>query len=272
MINLKPLEFGDIFNYTFRILKRKFLHLYIAMGWLHLPLALLYSYYYINAMDWPFFDPGQDVAVFGFDTLLRIYLVLIVYLFFQQVLKPLTDAGAVEVISRTLRGEETAAGDIFRSIFGGWNWLRLLAIGAAVSAIVFMGALALVLPALFFSVTFALVTPVVMVERGSVWRTLSRSWSIVLKDLGRVILVFLVMNMLTHFVTVVVTMPVTLVTVLLTYLQVEHTFWNLALPLLSGFLSLLAAPLPVIAMTLLYHDLRARREGTDLERRIDAIL
>lgn len=272
MHNLGPMEFGDIFNYTFRILRRKFLHLYLAMGWLYLPLGLFYNYYYHTALGESVFGPfGQAVPAFGFDTLLRSYLILFIYVFLQQALNPLTTAGAVQVVTRTLKEEETTAGDTFRAIFRDWTWLKLLALGAVVTVIMFMGALALLLPALFFAVAFSLVTPVVMVEGGGPWRALSRSWSIVLKDLGRVILVFLVMGLLAYFVTGVVTAPVALGMMVLMFLQVEQTFWYLALAMLSGFLNLLAAPVPVIAMTLLYHDLRTRREGIDLEQRIGAI-
>ena len=273
MNNLKPLEFGDIFNYTFRILRRKFLHLYMAMGWLYLPVALLYSYYYNRTLGWSFAGTlGQTGSGFGFDKLLQTYVILGIYILVQQALRPLTAAGVVKVVTATLRGEETSPGDIFRAIFGNWKWLKLLALGAVITLTLFMGVLALLLPALFFSVTFSLVAQVLMVEGGSVWRALSRSWSMVLKDLGRVVLVFLVMGLLTYFVAGVVTTPITLGTGLLIAFEVENPIWFMALSLLSSILGLLVAPVPIIALTLLYHDLRARREGIDLEGRIVALL
>ncbi|NLA27476.1 MAG: hypothetical protein GX878_08800 [Firmicutes bacterium] len=272
MNNLKPLEFGDIFNYTFRILRRRFLHIYIAMGWIYLPIALLYSYYYNKTLGWSFAGAlGQTGSDVGFDILLQTYALLGIYTLVQQILRPLTAAGVVKVVTMTLRGEETSPGDIFRSIFENWNWLKLLALGAVITVTLFMGALALLLPALFFSVTFSLVTQVLMVEGGSVWRALSRSWSMVLKDLGRVALVFLLMGLLTYFAASVVTTPITLGMGLLIAFEVENIIWFMALSLLSGFLGLLIAPVPIIALTLLYHDLRARREGIDLERRIDIL-
>lgn len=241
------------------------------MGWLYLPLALLYSYYYNSALGWSFAGPTGQAGP-GFDNLLRSYMILGIYLLLQQALKPLTAAGVVGIVTGTVRGEEAALGDIFRSIFGGWHWLRLLALGAIIAVIMFMGALALFLPLLFFGLAFALVTQVMVVEGAGVWRSLSRSWSMVLQDLGRVILVFLVMGLLSYFVIGVVTTPVSLGVMLLMYLQVDNIIWFMALSLLSGFLGLAVAPVPTIALTLLYHDLRARREGTDLESRIESVL
>ncbi len=241
------------------------------MGWLYLPLSLLYSYYYNRALGWPLMgSPGQ--TGFGFDTLLRSYLILGVYFILQQALKPLTAAGVVSIVTGTMRGEERALADVFRSIFGRWNWLRLLALGIVIAVIIFMGALALFLPALFLSLAFSLVTQVMVIEGESIWGSLSRSWSMVLRDLGRVILVFLVMGLLSYFVVGVVSTPATLGAMLLMYLQVDNSIWFMVLSLFSSFLGLAVAPVPIIALTLLYHDLRARREGIDLESRIESML
>lgn len=241
------------------------------MGWLYLPLSLLYSYYYNSALGWSLVGSlGQ--AGFSFDTLLRSYMIMGVYLILQQALKPLTAAGVVSIVTGTMQGEETALCEIFRSIFGRWNWLRLLALGIVIAVIMFMGALALFLPALFLGLVFSMVTQVMVIEGEGIWGSLSRSWSMVLKDLGRVILVFLVMGLLSYFVVGVVTAPVTLGAMLLMYLQVDNSIWFMALSLFSSFLGLAVAPIPIIALTLLYHDLRARREGTDLESRIESLI
>ncbi len=243
------------------------------MGWLYLPVALLYSYYCNTTLGWSFAGTmGQVSSGFGFDTLLQTYALLGIYTLVQQALRPLAAAGVVKVVTGTMRGEETALIHVFRSIFRGWNWLRLLALGAVIAVFMFMGMLALFLPALFLALAFSLVTQVMVVEGTGVWRALSRSWSMVLKDLGRVILVFLVMSLLSYFVTGVVTTPISLGVMLLMYLQVDSSIWFMALSLLSGFLGLAVAPVPIISLTLLYHDLRYRREGTDLESRIESML
>lgn len=271
MSNLKPMEFGDIFSYTFRILRHKYWHLYLAMGWLYVPLGLAYSYFSYQTVGQLFGAPGQLFPPVGFDTLLRTYLFMFLYLLLQQILKPLTGAGAVFIVARTLHGEEYTLGEVFGAIFSRWTWLKLLAAGAVVTAGMVMGVLALVLPALLLFVTLSLVTQAVTLEGAGVWRALSRSWSMVWRDIGKVLLVLLVMTVLTYVVTGIVTTPITVATLVMTFLEVDQALWYILLSLLSGFLGLLVAPVPVIAMTLLYFDLRARREGLDLEQRIGGI-
>lgn len=270
VFNLKPMEFGDIFSYTFRILFHKFFYFYLLMGWIYIPLGLLYNYHSFSLM--PDFGLSNEmvVPVFGLDQMLRLYLSAILYMILLIFLSPLAYAGVIKVVSQLMHGEETSLGGAFRSVFENGRWLRLLAVGVVVSVSTFMGFLAFVLPALLLFVTLSLVPQVVMLEEGGVWQSLSRSWSITLRDLGKVVLVLLVMTILTYIVSYTIGSIITIPVLILMFLQIESALLYFVFGLISNALEVVVAPIPVIAMTLLYYDLRIRREGIDLEKRIEA--
>ncbi len=270
MSNLKPMEFGDIFNYTFRVLRHRFLFIYPAMGWIYLPVAFFLNYYNF-ALSGEVMFYGPEEAHLGFDAFIRSLVMMLLIMVLQMVLKPLTDAGAIKIVSQTMEGKESLLSEVFHAVFEGGNWLKLLAAGAVVAVITSMGALFLLLPALLFMVMFSMVAQVVMVERGGVWKALSRSWSLAWSNLGRVLLVLLVMYLLVYVFTSIVNLPISLFLTALPYLQVEPGLWTIGLSLAAGFLDLIAAPVPVIAVTIMYFDLRARREGLDLEQRLEAL-
>ncbi len=261
--NIKPLEFGDIFNYTFRILFRKYLTLCGLMAWVYVPLGLLYSYYNYLYI----WEPG----VFNFDYLIRTYIFLLIYAILQQVLGPLAQGGVVKVTSGFFYEEETSFGDAFRNVFQKGLWLTLVVLGLLIGVSVFLGMLLLILPGIFLAITFSMAAPAAVLEGGGAWRSLSRSWSLALKNLGRVISVYLLMHIITSIISGVVTMPVTIGLFILPMMGIESALIFVILGFLSSILGMLAAPIPVIAVTLLFLDLRMRHEGADLEYRVLAL-
>jgi len=265
------MEFGDIFNYTFRILRQKFPYIYLAMGWIFVPISFFYNYYSFHLGDAMTVAPGQEIPVSPWADLINIYLVFLIFLLIQQILYPLTNAGVIKIVSGIMHGDDVSVKEIFPRIFSNLNWLKLLGLGIIITVSYLLGGLFLFLPTLLFIVMFCMSTTVLMIEQKSVLSSLTRSWSLAWNHLGRVIPVLLVMGLLAYVISYVVTIPVSVLMSIILILEVDASIWFFFMALLTSLLELLAAPIPVLAVTLMYFDLRARREGIDLEQRIKEI-
>lgn len=262
--NFKPLEFGDIFNYTFRILFRKYFTLCGLMAWIYVPLGIFYSYFY-------YFFLWEPVSA-SFDFQLRTLLLSLAYFTVQQIiLGPLAQGGVIKVASGVFFEEDIGFGEAIRAIFRNRIWLTLIILGIVVGISVLFGFIILILPGIFLTIAFSMAAPAAMLEEGGVWRSLSRSWSLVLKDFWRVLLVFLVMGLITYVVTAVVSAPISIALTVLLMLGIDNLILITVLGFLSNVMGVFTAPIPIIAVTLLFHDLRMRHEGIDLEHRVQAL-
>lgn len=262
--HLKPLEFGDIFNYTFRILFRKYFTFIGLMAWIYVPLGLFYSYFYYFFM-W-------ETLFVSFEQQLRTILFSMAYMILQQlVLGPLAQGGVIKVATGVFFSEDVRFMEAVRALFSNRIWLTLILLGIVVGICVIFGFIALILPGIFLTLVFSMASPAAMLEGEGVWRSLSRSFSLVLKDFWRVSLVFLVMGLITYLTTAVVSAPLSVAMSVLMLIGTEHTILLAVLGFFSNVLGVLAAPIPIIAITLLFHDLRMRHEGMDLAHRVQAL-
>ncbi len=257
----KPMEFGDIFNYSFRILRYKYILICLVMGWLYLPFSFLQNYMEFAQMQEFMFNPaaGPD----GFPKQMLFILVA------QMCLSLLMIAGPTRVVAEIIQGREIRLSAVFRFIFQNWVWLKLLAAGVLIMLAVFLGVFALIIGALFPLVVFSMVAPVMIVEKGGVFYALGRSFMLAWNNFGRVIAVLLVSLVLFYVLYFVADLPRDLLLIALGYFQLQHVFWHVAAGLIVSFFHLLIAPVLPVVVTLMYFDLRARREGFDLEKRLE---
>jgi hypothetical protein len=174
------------------------------------------------------------------------------------ILTPLVTGAATKAISERYLGNEITVGAALKFSWG-YVWTLLL-IHFVVGIIVTVGTFLFVIPGVFFWLSYILVVPVTVLENirdGN--RVRQRSWDLVTDHRWKVFAVVVVL-IVPQFV-LSISGPL--------YLQyvfgMESALGEVMGGLLSGLMSLLLYPLQAIAITLLYYDLRIRKEGFDLE-------
>jgi hypothetical protein len=125
------------------------------------------------------------------------------------------------------------------------------------------------LGALFFYVRFLLATQAIVLEGQGPLAGLGRSWRLVGGSFWRTVGVMLLMFILTYLLS---TLPTTMVSFALTFSSggaLDSLTRNQVITTLVAYIGLIVAlPLQLAVYTLLYYDLRVRKEGYDLELQV----
>ncbi|MCD4784650.1 MAG: hypothetical protein K8T10_12585 [Candidatus Eremiobacteraeota bacterium] len=125
----------------------------------------------------------------------------------------------------------------------------------------------LIIPALiliFISITLSLTNQAIVLEVKDIVEAPKRSFRLVVRHLGKVLLVLVFTGLL-------VSIPHIAYTTVLTGIQIQLPWISLLIKIGSAFITILVAPIVHIVHTYLFLDLKVRDEGTDLLLRADKI-
>ncbi len=274
MADIRPMNFGEILDGALMIYRRHFgLFLKLALAALSVPVLLL-VYFGLRAVS--------EVMVNPVRTLLFLFPVGILYYIATLVLT----AGTIRIISDSYLGRAPRLQDALA--LGISKILPLIAVGlgkAIVLGLIMVGAGAVagifgavlkgsalgvllivtfVCVALWFTIFVAcgygVTTPVVVLEElSSSFDAFSRSWDLTrnfkLKVLGLAVVAFLLCNFL----------PSQVLQAIANAVMRTAPAAGIALTALAVILPLILAPVIAAVITLMYYDLRVRREAFDLQ-------
>lgn len=274
MTDLRPMNFGEILDASLMIYRRHFgLFLKLAFVALSVP-VVLFVYFGLRAFG--------DLLTNPLRTVLYILPVGIVYYAATLVLT----AGTIRIISDSYLGRDPRLHDALA--LGLSKIVPLIAVGlgkaivlglimvgagvvAAISAAVFKGSGAgmllvfvLVCAAVWFTIFVAcgygVTTPVVVLEElGSSFDAFGRSWELTrnfkLKVLGLAVVAFLLCNIL----------PSQVLQGVANVVMRTAPVAGIGLTVAAVILPLILAPVIAAVITLMYYDLRVRREAFDLQ-------
>lgn len=164
------------------------------------------------------------------------------------------------VIGKAVLGKAIHFGEV-------WQELRsrlpaLIGLTVVVTLIVAVGLLLFVIPGIWLGVLFSLATPALVLERGRVGNSLSRSRDLVSGSWWRVFGVLLVALLVTFVIGVIIQLPFELAIDASNGLSMGE----LLISELGGAVAAtITAPFTASVMALLYIDQRMRKEGLDIE-------
>ncbi len=274
MADIRPMNFGEILDGALMIYRRHFgLFLKLALAALSVP-VLLFVYFGLRAVG--------EVMVNPVRTLLFLFPVGILYYIATLVLT----AGTIRIISDSYLGRAPRLQDalalglskilpLIAVGLGKAIVLGLIMVGAGVVAGIFgavlkgsaLGVLLIVTfvcVALWFTIFVAcgygVTTPVVVLEElSSSFDAFSRSWDLTrnfkLKVLGLAVVAVLLCNVL----------PSQVLQAIANAVMRTAPAAGIVLTVLAVILPLILAPVIAAVITLMYYDLRVRREAFDLQ-------
>jgi hypothetical protein len=173
-----------------------------------------------------------------------------------------TQAATVVVVSQIQLAKPTGILDAFRSIRPRLAELVVLTLNMGVR--IALGFLLLIVPGILLSLRYALAIPVAILEWSSGSESLLRSADLTRGHRGRILLVYILFFVMSTIVNLLWQLPSRLlfgavrgVSQAMTA-QIAAQFFSFATQALIG-------PVATIAFTLLYYDVRVRKEAFDLE-------
>ena len=163
-----------------------------------------------------------------------------------------SSAATLWVISETYLGRSATAGEALRFAFGKIG--PLFVTGLAVGIIVLLGLLLLVVPGVIAACGYAVTSQIVVLENVSADLAMKRSWHLTKGFKGKVFGLACVAFLI-----------VLLPAIALSFVAALLPGGEATASALGDFVSLAVSPLFTSAFTLLYYDLRVRKEAFDLE-------
>ena len=182
--------------------------------------------------------------------------VLFIILWASLALPIATGAGTYAISERYLGNEVTIGQALNRAVKSLWT---LSVAQFAVVLWVFIGFVLLIVPGILWSLSYALVVPVVLVEGRKAAPSLRRSWELVKDNRWKVFAVLLIVSALQWLLGFGVGSLSRL------FLTLESGSGGLMRWTLENVTTIFLTPLGIIADILLYYDFRIRKEGFDLE-------
>jgi tetratricopeptide (TPR) repeat protein len=289
---LRAMRVAELLDETIRLYRHNFLTFVGIVALLQVPMSILStvltaysSRFYMSALEASLGAPGMALS----DAFLASYLLyagasVLLGVLNYLVIYNLVTAALARAISNRYLGEPVSIGGAYRSIVGRF-WallgalLLLVLINAALIALPVLismsvecvGAIALLLalPLLvWIDIRLAFITQAVVLDGRSARGALIRSWDLVQgygwRTLGVVLLLAL-------FSLLIVTGPSYIATFGMQALGAPLLVQTVASGVLSAMLTTLYTPIRLTGMTLLYYDLRIRKEGLDLELQAAAL-
>lgn len=140
-----------------------------------------------------------------------------------------------------------------------------IAAGFGLIAVIFAGGIA----GLFFYVRLLLTTQAIVLEGQGPWAGLTRSWRLVGQAFWRSLGIFLLVYAFIYIVSLIVQLPLIILGAFFGVLLNNSVLYQSIASLVTYGVLILVLPLQFIIFTLLYYDLRIRKEGYDLELKIE---
>ncbi len=261
-MHIRPMDLGDILDQTFQVFKKGYKTL-LAVSVLGVIPQIFWA---ILTVVFVSMEQGGDVS--------PAVVVLMLILIIPTIVTYIAMEGAlVKAINEVFMGRETRIGEAYR--FGFKKVWPLLVTSVLYGLAITFGFIFLIIPGILFSIWFSLYRQVVVIEDIGYVRALTRSWNLVKGNWWRTLGITILISVLMVVLMGILAFPVGLI------FGVAGTFMGggnideATIQLLSSLaqipFSILAMPFFYITITLLYFDLRIRKEGLDLEIMADSL-
>jgi MFS family permease len=271
-MRLRPLDIGDILDETFRIYRRRFVPLITTMAIVVVPSSLL-SAVATLVTGFSSDEISRRLQQGGDPTLLIagglvVFLVAVV----TGIVNLAAVGAAIMIASGGVFGQQVSVGEAYRRAFGRfWSlFLAGLVSGLTVSLLVIT---CLGIPfAIYIGLGWAMAFPVIVLEDRGPMGALGRSWELVRGNRWRQLIVWVLMILIFSLLVSVPTGIFSFIATILAALsggsQAAMTMLQIGNILFNAVGQTLFGGILYITSTLLYYDLRIRKEAFDLEQRM----
>jgi len=235
---LKPRGYGGILDATFDLYKQNFLLFVGIAGIVYIPLAI------VQALMLTIGGQTLAMAAAGVIAFVSVFLALFV-------------SGAMtKAIADVYLGQEASVAESYSYVLRRWLpylWTNILSL-----VLVMLGIILCFVPGVVFAFWIVFASEVFVIEGKAGWQAIQRSRELVGGHWGRAFVLLFLVGIL---VAVLQTGPTALIGALLGKTAAGHVLsaaWQ-------GLSSTVVAPIQMIALILLYYDIRIRKEAFDLQ-------
>ena len=255
-VDLRPMTLGEVLDRTFKLYKSNFLLFAGITAWPFLVLLVInigFAGSGLGARPAAGSVPPSGMLpsmIAGGITFGLLYLFLL----------GAAQAATVFAVSDLYLGRPTGLRDCYKRV--GAKAVRVIFILLLTGLIVGVGCLLLIIPGIILLCRTAIAVPASMLEDSKSIRSIERSMELTKGFAGQMFVIFLMVWVMSWLVAAIFQVPFAFL------VQAQHTvsFGTLVLQHLSGFVSqVLVGPIGTIAFSLMYYNLRVRKEAFDIQ-------
>jgi hypothetical protein len=266
-IDLRPMTLGELLDRTFSLYKKNF---WLFAGIMTVPALVAFIFQVANTIfnlpfgKMPVAGPVRtgaaavpNPAFFG-----SFFGGLFLVLFIFMIIYAMSHAATVFAVSDVYLGRETSIRSAYFRVWG--KVIRVILVIFLTYLCVWAGLIFLIIPGIIVGCRTACGIPVAMLEDRGPMNALSRSWELTKGFAFQIFVIFVMFLVLSYAGAAIFTLPFTLMIVSAAK-GGTIPFWPSMLQHLGAFISgVLVGPIATIAYTLMYYNLRVRKEAFDL--------
>ncbi|MGH2717328.1 MAG: hypothetical protein ACRDJU_01960 [Actinomycetota bacterium] len=258
---LYPMGVGQLIDASIKIYRRNWKTFIAIVAWLLVPLAFLQAFALRNAGGFSFTLPSNQAnnPSAAFSTIFPGNTVLVLlgfYLLLFLIVTPFLTAAVALATADLYLGREVTVGSVYRASLRRFHSILWVLILNAV--VISVGLVLLIVPGLFFAVRFIMAPVIVVLETKRGTKALGRAWRLSIGNFWRM----LSLGILTFLIVELVDFIVALIPDVIGALTGNIGWVFRGFGASAGMV--IATPFTTIALTLLYFDLRIRKEAFDL--------
>jgi len=265
--DLRPMTLGEVLDRTFTLYKS---HFWLFAGIMCLPFLLLYFAQVAIASIGAVGRAGGRAAVPSPTFLLGAMGGFLIALVLYLIMIGIAQAATIFAVSDLYLGRSATIRSSFGQVRG--KILRTIGVIFLVGLIVMVGLIALIIPGIYLMCRTGVAVPAAMLEDKYAGEAVGRSMELTKGFAMQMFLIFLLTWVLAIVAATVFQYPFTLLRLMEVARHQTVPFAFLMLQYLASFISsVLVGPIATIAFSLMYYNLRVRKEAFDLQHLIASL-
>lgn len=265
--DLRPMTLGEVLDRTFTLYKK---HFWLFVGIMCMPMLLLLVAQVglagVQFLAHTASRPSAAAVGLAFSALAATMIILIIYL----VMIGVAQAATIFAVSDLYLGRTPTIREAFGKVRG--KVLRAIGVMFLAGLIIVAGLIALIIPGIILMCRTGIAVPAAMLEDKYAGEAVSRSMDLTKGYAMQMFLIFLLIWVLTIVAMMVFQYPFIILTGMQAARHHAVPFAYLMLQYLASFISsVLVGPIATIAFSLMYYNLRVRKEAFDLQHLIASL-
>ena len=262
--DLRPMTLGEVLDRTFTLYKTNF---WLFAGIMALPL-LLYLAFNIGFAVWNSSTAVLVRSPYGRQTVnpqyfANIFIGVAIGAAIYLTVLGLAHAATIFAVSDLYLGRTATVREAFAKVRG--KILRLLGVGVLVSLLVGIGFIALFIPGIILLCRTALAIPVTMLEDEYPSSAISRSMDLTKGFAMQIFLIIVLVVVLSWVTMIIFQTPFFILAAMNKTGQQLALGWQILQHFATFIAEVLIGPIETIAFSLMYYNLRVRKEAFDLQ-------
>jgi len=269
-LRLRPMDYGDLLDFSIKLYMRRFPTFVAIWGVVFVPLFGLLALVQINLLSGAQTAAGASSPEEALAALSAGLMGLLIILGVLLVGQPIATAALTRAVSEAYLGRSPTLGECYAETFKRFTGL----LGAILlrGILLTVGFLLLIVPGVYLSVAYLFIGQIVMLENSGGYAALRRSAALVRGYWVKAFVVMVLVAILTWVVSFVFSGPGYVLDIVAGAKQTTGPFGappSMARAIYevaaNAVANILVGPFAIVATTLLYYDLRVRKEGFDLQ-------